>query len=195
MHGALLSRGETKYMEMMVIPLSRGMSAVVDIQDFAAISPWKWHALKVKKAGGRARYYAARTDYSSRKMILMHRVIMDPGIGEKVDHRDPECTLDNRRCNLRIASNMQNSWNSRKHPDAKGSRFKGVWLASGGKWIADITCGGKKLRLGRFTDENDAALAYDFAAMRCFGNFARLNFSSAPFTTWYRNSGLSRGRV
>lgn len=157
------------------LPLSRGMVALVDEIDFLNLSRWKWHALKIKKSGGRPKFYAARSDYASGKMILMHREIMSAPPVSKVDHRNPENTLDNRRENLRCVTNMQNSWNSRKHPGKTTSQFKGVWLAESGRWVAQLMCAGKKIRLGRFDNERDAAIAYNVAASEAFGEFARLN--------------------
>jgi hypothetical protein len=154
------------------IPLSRGMVALVDEADYACLSRWKWHALKVQKPHGRPKFYAARSDYAAGTMVLMHREIMQAPADYKVDHRNPENTLDNRRENLRCATNMQNSWNSRKHPDAKTSRFKGVWRTPSGKWAAQICANGVKRRLGLFREEVDAATAYNFAAEEAFGEFA-----------------------
>jgi hypothetical protein len=105
----------------------------------------------------------------------MHRVIMDAHPDQKVDHINPAGTLDNRRSNLRCVSNMQNSWNSRKHPGITSSRFKGVWRTPSGRWAASLKCDGTKVYLGRFSDEVDAATAYNFAAVDAFGEFARVN--------------------
>ena len=71
-----------------------------------------------------------------------------------------------------LAENLRNS-GSRKGT----SRYKGVcWDAARGKWVAQIRANGPKLNLGGFANEGDAARAYDEAARRLHGEFARVNF-------------------
>jgi hypothetical protein len=89
--------------------------------------------------------------------------------GLEIDRRD----TNGHYCpdNCRWVTHRQNSFNRRKRSNARGSRFKGV-VVMGNKW--QVTIGGKFL--GTFALENDAALAYDRAALEQFGEFARLNF-------------------
>lgn len=158
------------------LPLSRGLVALVDPEDYARLSPWKWHALKVGKKNGRSKFYAARTDYRTHKCILMHREIMGAAGSQKVDHIDADMTLDNRRANLRLASNAQNSQNQRKRPGLTSSRFKGVaFQKDRGSYGAAICANGKRQRRGAIRDEVDAATIYNFLAEGAFGEFARLN--------------------
>lgn len=104
----------------------------------------------------------------------MHRVVALPDPEHLVDHRNGN-GLDNRRCNLRTASNSQNQRNKRGGSGGS-SRFKGVtWRERGQKWEAQIHTGGRWLYLGQFQDERDAALAYNAAALAEFGEFARMN--------------------
>jgi hypothetical protein len=98
-----------------------------------------------------------------------------------VDHINGD-TLDYRRDNLRVATHEQNCWNSRKRThrtkDALTSSFKGVaWDASSGKWRVQLRAGkGVRVHVGCFADEQEAARAYDTAAIQHHGEFARLNF-------------------
>lgn len=83
---------------------------------------------------------------------------------------------DNKWDNLREASRSQNMGNGKARITNK-SGFKGVWWDSARrKWGAGITVAYKKLALGRFSSSIEAARAYDEAALKHFGEFARLNF-------------------
>lgn len=63
--------------------------------------------------------------------------------------------------NLRWANRSQQSVNTRKRRNTK-SKYRGVsWDSSTGKWWVEIVRCGKKYRLGRFADEEQAAAAYE----------------------------------
>lgn len=84
--------------------------------------------------------------------------------------------LDNRRENLRAASQSQNNMNARKRRGKSSSQHKGVrWRPDKGKWHAYIVFDGKQRNLGLYNDEIEAAEAYNAAASVYFGAFARLN--------------------
>lgn len=94
-----------------------------------------------------------------------------PPDGVEVEHRNVDHG-DNRISNLRLANRFQNMMNARGHKDAR-SKYKGVcWHAQRGKWHARLQ--GKSL--GLFDDEEDAARAYDVAALAASPEYARLNF-------------------
>lgn len=99
---------------------------------------------------------------------------------ETVDHINGN-KLDNRPSNLRAATFAQNSRNYKK-PSGRNSKFRGVYKPNGSpSWVAAINCSEtkKKLHLGCFASEIDAALAYDAAACQKHGEFATLNFPAA----------------
>ena len=138
-----------------------------------------WRVSEVpRKDGTKLRY--GRHDKrmgKSAKIFLMHRVILgidDPKI--KIDHCDGN-GLNNAYENLRVSTTSQNAANKRKTSGAS-SQFKGIhWYTALGKWKAMIRFNGKLMFLGHFSSEEDAARAYDKAALTCFGEFAKLNFS------------------
>jgi len=145
--------------------------AVVDDDDYAWLSKWKWCA----GAGGP---YAVRTgklaDGERRgKAILMHREIMRPDDGLQVDHINGN-TLDNRRCNLRPCTPTQNAQHitKRKNPH---SRHKGVRKDACGYWMAHVSNNGRFEYLGYFGSEDEAAAAYNRRATELYGEFADLN--------------------
>lgn len=88
---------------------------------------------------------------------------------------------DNRLDNLRLATQAQNSSNTRKQRGTYSSQYKGVsWSKSKGKWHVCITAHGKQTHHGDFTNEVEAAQTYDRVARILHGEFARLNFPTTP---------------
>jgi hypothetical protein len=150
--------------EVKQIPLGGGGCAYVDAADFEWLSQWTWHL-----CGG----YAVRR--RNGKAIFMHREIMQPPKGMVVDHLNRN-KLDNTRVNLRVCTHRENACN-REKKRGTSSRFKGVGFRKDrDKWYAAIKFGPKPIFLGYFTEEIDAARAYDRAAVEYFGESARLNF-------------------
>jgi hypothetical protein len=82
--------------------------------------------------------------------------------------------FDCRRRNLRLATQRQNTRN-KSSARSSTSRFLGVSKCKGGSWVAQIRANGKNTHLGYFDREENAAQAYNFAALEYFGEFARYN--------------------
>lgn len=154
------------------IPLSQGKVALVDIGDFEMVNQYKWSAIK----GYGDVFYAARKIIRGEKLDLLHRFIMSPPQNLQIDHINRN-GLDNRRCNLRICTQSQNTANQRPQRNSS-SKYKGVsWHKAAKKWQAYIKKNNTDCYLGLFEKEKDAALAYDIEARKLLGKFARLNFS------------------
>lgn len=150
------------------IPLTRGRFALVDADDYPALARYEWFA-----EGSGRHLYAVRKHKG--KSVKMHRQILDAPPNLLVDHIDHD-GLNNRRANLRLATFTQNCRNQKKSAKAT-SRYKGVyWHKHQKKWTAQITAAGKSRHLGYFTNETDAARAYDTAAKKLHKAFAALNF-------------------
>jgi hypothetical protein len=106
----------------------------------------------------------------------MHREIMNCPEGFLIDHINNN-SLDNRRANLRQATRAQNTYNRKKTRVKTSSQFIGASFNKRiGKWTAHISYKNKKIWLGSFKTELDAAKAYDEAARKYHKDFARLNF-------------------
>jgi AP2 domain len=151
------------------IPLTQGKVALVDEADFEWLSQWKWCAWKNPKNED---FYAVRRG-SDGGQVRMHRQICGLVKGDKLqaDHAN-HSTLDNRRGNLRVCSNAQNSQNRRLQGN-NTSGFKGVsFHRQSGKWRASVHEKGKKISLGlRATPEEAYALVVEAAKDR-YGEFA-----------------------
>lgn len=166
---------------MKQIPLSQGLFALVDDEDYEELSQYKWHADK-----HRSTYYAKRNvqlyqDY--RVAVKMHRQIMRATYGETIDHKNGN-GLDNRKDNLRIATSSQNARNRRACAGST-SKYKGVsWHKQHGKWYVGIWHREAKRHvfIGLFEDEIQAAKAYDRKAVELFGEFAKTNFPVAELS-------------
>jgi hypothetical protein len=153
------------------IPLTRGKFAKVDLEDFPLVASYRWRATVHART-----FYAVTT--TPRKMghkdIYMHRFLINAPEGKTVDHVNGD-GLDNRRHNVRFATPVQQSANTGRHKRNQ-SGFKGVSLeVKTGKWRARIFSGGKEVCLGQFPTKESAAAAYDAAAKRLRGEFARTN--------------------
>lgn len=116
--------------------------------------------------------------YSSKngRAMNMGRFVLEPRHGFQVDHINGN-PLDNRRCNLREATLKQNQQNQGKRlKHSATSRYKGVyWSKCHQAWRAQIRVDGRKFHLGTFKTDSQAAMCYNDAAYRNFGDFARLN--------------------
>ncbi len=157
------------------IPLTQGQVALVDDEDFERLNQHKWCACK-----GHNTFYAARNtppQNGKRRKVYMHRDILGLPEGVQTDHRYGR-GLDNRRANLRPATNQQNHFNLCSQSKNKTSKYKGVsWHKGTQKWRAQIQYNGKVIYLGLFDNEIEAAKAYDCKAREMFGQFALLNFN------------------
>jgi hypothetical protein len=171
--------------EIEFYPLRLGAKAVISETDAPFVLRYKWHLKRRVHKNGRVDSYAARWESDpagKRRRVLMHHDVTRRKYGEQlrrhIDHRDGN-GLNNRRRNLRWATQAQNQWNSGPHRN-NSSGFKGVCFDRGNKtgakkWKAKIECHGRQINLGRFLTAEEAAIAYNEAALRLFGPFARTN--------------------
>lgn len=160
-------------MKLIPVPTRKHLYfTVVDDWLYDLLSRFKWYALPDARTG---KVYVAATnpdDYT--KQFRMSRLILgltNPKI--QADHANRN-TLDNRCCNLRVATHAQNLQNQPPNRRNK-SGYKGVYHDADG-WHARITADHITNYLGTFPTPEDAARAYDTEATQVHGEFAYINF-------------------
>lgn len=155
-----------------LMPLKLGLFAVVDDDDFAYLSQWKWFAKRQRHGN----FYAIRrlrwtmNGRKTERQIFMHRDIA--GVSRfQVDHVNRD-GLNNTRGNLRLATRSQQRMNavSRNKYGFKGVSFNGCTFQ------AKIRLNKQRYHLGNFSTPQLAALAYDKAAQSMFGDRALTNY-------------------
>jgi len=161
-----------------LIPLTKGMQAIVDSKDYPSLARFKWYAHRNWHTKS---FYAVRHETAVRSKrtksgwLNLSRTMQQQLLGKRkgleIDHRNRN-TLDNRRRNLRWATRAQQAQN-RMRNNACG--YKGLFRNDCGQFTARITVSGKRLILGTFPTPERAARAYNTAALQHFGEFARLN--------------------
>jgi hypothetical protein len=153
------------------VPLTRGAFALIDAADADAVLRHSW-CLHSNGYAARAR---RSEDGPGPRMIYMHRSILNALPGMPVRHPPGASRLDNRRATLQLATPSQSRAGYGLRRD-NASGYCGVtWAKKRGRWQAQIQVDGKRHFLGYFTVKEDAARAYDDAAVEAFGEFAQRN--------------------
>lgn len=148
------------------LKLTNGEVTQVDDNTYGLLSQYSW------TQDGSAKGYVLCTSEINERRI--HRLIIGAKPGEYVDHIDGN-PLNNQYSNLRICSRRQNHYN-RKVNKNSDSKFKGVTYNKGIEmYTAQIRFNGKLKYLGCYMDKVKAAEAYNEAATKYFGEYARLN--------------------
>lgn len=161
---------------MAAFDLGNGRLSLVDDADYERLCVYSWRGMIDIKTGHWYAYRSlGRTGNCAAKKVYLHNEVMGvvPGSGFEVDHREPECTLDNRRSNLRVSTRSENNCNRGMRRD-NSSGYKGVSPGQKGGWVAQIMKHKKQYNLGTFQTKEDAYAAYCEAAIRLHGEFARL---------------------
>ncbi len=153
------------------IRLKNGGFAIVDDKDAPLARAYNWF-----RRGPKGREYARAWIPQWQKQIALHRFLVDAPSGLQIDHINRK-RFDNRRKNLRLATQSENMRNIAGHRRRR-SRYKGVDLHSVrgvGYWRWSIRVHGKPMS-GHSASEVEAAREYDWRASLYYDRFARLNF-------------------
>ena len=136
----------------------------MDDSDFEWLNQWKWSVMQGK--------YAHR-NAGGGKWVRMHRLIMGEPVGLVVDHINGD-TFDNRRINLRVCTQHQNSLNSRVNKNSRSGHKDVFWDRAREKWFVQVMYSGKKHSIGRYSSLPDALAARDTTIEKLHGEFARV---------------------
>lgn len=144
----------------------------IDLRDLALFNSTKWYLVGRKN----------NNYWKDNKLRKLHRLIMKAASHEFVDHINGDRN-DNRRRNLRITTRSGNNQNAGKRKDGR-SKWKGVYPIKNTTdkvWAAHIRVNKKRTFLGAFSNQEDAATVYNFAAAELHGEFARFNVVPQPW--------------
>lgn len=140
---------------------SRGFEFLFDLSDWDTVTEWSW---SVDPRG-----YLAATVNKQHKTL--HNLLTNPPKGLVTDHINGN-KLDNRRKNLRICTQRENSYNTKVSKN-NILGVKGVSPTPAGKFRARIMVDRKEIRLGHFEKIEDAIKARKQAEIKYFGEFTR----------------------
>lgn len=160
--------------------LPRGVEWFRDGKQTAAASCASWNGKHAGKPAFCIQSHGYMTGHAMGMRTSAHRIVFAlvscRWPTDEIDHIDGDRS-NNIPSNLREANRYENKRNVLGHSDGS-SKFCGVsWSAERNKWVAQcMDDAGTQRNLGRFLNEADAARAYDTAAIRWHGEFARINF-------------------
>lgn len=157
-----------------MLPLTRGLYAIVNERFYDFLMHWDWHACWSEDSQC---WYAQTKHRVNGKVreISVHHIIFSAMPHIMYDHKN-QIPRDNRIENLRPSDKSTNGYN-RGLSSANTSGHKGVSRRESlGKWAAYITVNKDRIHLGFFVEKEDAARAYDRAAIKYHGEFAFTNF-------------------
>ena len=142
----------------------------MDDEDLRLVEGYKWYLSTAGYACNITHKKGCTKNDKGRNIgLFMHRLITGARVGQQVDHINGN-RLDNRRCNLRIVTHKENTWNTKKRENKTG--YTGVKQESENVFCARLST---KV-IGYYDTAVKAAQARDLAAIAARGELAVLNF-------------------
>lgn len=153
---------------------SSGLKVKIDQEDLERVSQYSWRVTKATT--GRLRVVASIPTSKGYKTVTLGKFLMNPPKGKQVYPRRFNETLDYCKENLIVCTLKERQRLLPKKRSENSSKYRGVSYSKGSKkWRAGIQVEGHSINLGEFKSEREAALAYNKAAKKYFGEFAYQN--------------------
>ena len=151
---------------------TKGEEFYFDLEDYDIIKDYCWHFHK-----SHTKFYieAKKRDVGSTKLVKMHRIVMNAQFGEIVDHVFRTRTWDNRKNNLRIVTDRENSFNAGERKN-NTTGCRGVSYRSDSRkkpWRARIGKDYQEKTIGHFATFEEAVEARKKAEIEMYGEYAR----------------------
>lgn len=163
-----------KIKEWCYLSISSELKVKIDKEDFERVSAHKWRI--TKGTTGRMRVVTTIRTKKGARHLTLGRFLMDPPEGQQVYPRRFNEGLDYRKSNLVVCTMKERQRLLPKTRKTTTSTYRGVSFSKTyNKWKAAIKCNGRNINLGVFENEEDAALAYNKAAIQHFGDIAYQN--------------------
>lgn len=143
-----------------------GSKCLIDEEDYPVVKRWYWR--KISKRGNIEKGYwvtnVKNDDKYNKSVLMIHQVIAEIKYGEYglsnmvPDHLSRD-TSDNRKCNIILKSNQNNSHNRGRSKTNTSGKTGVNFLKDRGLWVAYITVNYKNIWLGEFVNYEDAVTA------------------------------------
>lgn len=162
---------QTKWCYITVHP---DMKVKIDAEDFERVNAHRWRV--TRGTTGRMRVVTSVRGPKGSRQITLGKFLMNPPKGKQVYPRRFNDGLDYRKENLIVCTLQERQRLLPKKRHVTSSEYRGVsYSKSEGKWRAGIEVEGHSINLGSFETEDEAALAYNRAARKHFGEMAYQN--------------------
>ena len=148
---------------------------IIDLEDLEKVInfPYTWFA---KYNHTNNEYYVVASVYhpelQQSRPIFLHQFLMNAN-GKDVDHENND-TLDNRKSNMRVVEESNNSKNRKGRNRNNKSGYRNVSLIKG-KWVVQLQIDGKNKKLGAFDDVHEAGKFAEEMRKKYYGEFAGKN--------------------
>ena len=137
-----------------------------DLEDYNKIKDYYWNYISEQN------HHLIAYKIGEQTHLYLHRLIMN--LDDKslvVDHINPLHPEDNRKQNLRICTQANNTINSGIQRNNKSGVTGVVWVEQINRWTAQITYQKKRIHLGSFENLEDAIKARENAEIKYFGEY------------------------